>query len=102
MERVEFELKEALARQEPPGDFTARLMREVRAKPQPRGGQWRWVAAGAMAASLSHGFFVYSERQALAAQRAEADLVLSLQTAGLKINEARDAILRPRVEEPRP
>lgn len=100
MERVEFELKEALARREPPADFTARLMRQVRAEPAPRRGLWRWIAVGAMAASLSAGFFVYSERQAIAARRAEADLVLSLQIAGVKISEARDAVLRPRELQP--
>lgn len=100
MERVEFELKEALARRKPPPDFTERVMRQVRAEPRSSGGVWRWIAAGAMAASLSVGFFVYSEKQAVAAQRAEADLVLSLQIAGVKISEARDAVLRPRESQP--
>ncbi len=100
MERVEFELKEALARHEPPADFTARLMHQVRAEPRSSRGPWRWVAAGAMAASLGLGLFVYSERQAVAAQRAEADLVLSLHTAGVKISQARDAVLRPRELQP--
>ncbi|MDA1314523.1 MAG: hypothetical protein O2968_14380 [Acidobacteria bacterium] len=100
MERVEFELKEALARHEPPADFTARVMRQVRAAPRPSSGPWRWLAAGAMAASLSLGFFVYSERETLADQRAEADLILSLQTAGVKISQARDAVLRPRELQP--
>ena len=102
MERVEFELKEVLARREPPADFTARLVRRVRAKPPPPSLPWRWVAVGAMAASLSLGFFVYAERQAAVAQQAETDLVLSLQLAGMKINQARDAVLRPRVQEPQP
>ncbi len=102
MERVEFELKEALARREPAAGFTERLMREVRAEPGPRHGPWRWVAAGAMAASLGLGVFVYNERQAFAARQAEADLVLTLQLAGLKINQARDAVLRPRVGELQP
>jgi hypothetical protein len=102
MERVEFELKEALARREPAVGFTERLMRQVRAEPRPSHGLWRWVAVGAMAASLGLGIFAYNERQVIAAQQAEADLVLTLQLAGLKINQARDAVLRPRVGELQP
>lgn len=95
---VESELRKALARRMPPAGFTSRLMEEFRAEPSPRRMPWRWVAAGAMAASLSLGVFMqkqHSDRQALIeARQAEAELLMSLQLAGIKINEARDAVWR--------
>ena len=73
-------------------------MEEVRAEPRPRRVRWRWVAAGAMAASLSLGVFMqkqHSDRQALIeARQSEAELMMTLQLAGIKINQARDAVLR--------
>lgn len=95
---VESELRKALSRRTPPAGFTSRLMGAVRAEQRPRRMPWRWVAAGAMAASLSLGAFMqkqYSDRQELvAARQAEAELLLSLQLAGVKINQARDAVWR--------
>ncbi|MYA80417.1 MAG: hypothetical protein F4X39_07830 [Acidobacteriia bacterium] len=73
-------------------------MEEVLAEPRPRSVRWRWVAAGAMAASLSLGVFMqkqHSDRLALIeARQAEAELLMSLQLAGIKINQARDAVWR--------
>ena len=95
---VESELRKALARRIPPAGFTSRLMEALRAKQRPRRMPWRWVAAGAMAASLSLGAFLqkqHSDRQELvAARQAEEELLLSLQLAGVKINQARDAVWR--------
>ena len=95
---VESELRKALARRTPPAGFTSRLMEEVRAEPRTRRVRWRWVAAGAMAASLSLGVFMqkqHSDRLALIeARQAEAELMMTLQLAGIKINQARDAVWR--------
>jgi hypothetical protein len=95
---VESELRKALSRRTPPAGFTSLLMEEVRTEQRPRKMPWRWVAAGAMAASLSLGVFMqkqHSDRQELvAARQAEEELLLSLQLAGVKINQARDAVWR--------
>ena len=101
------ELRSRLARKTPPADFTACVMARierdamsdhpvppaVRAFPKPR-----WVLAGALAASLAAAVFVAREgvfRTPLPEAEAETLLLLSLQLAGQKINEARDAVLRP-------
>ena len=97
MEPVEFELRQALSRRTPPADFTERILGEIRAEPRHRWKGWRWAAIGTMAASLSLGVFAWkerSDRQALVADQQAEDILLALQSAGGKLNLARDAVLR--------
>jgi hypothetical protein len=99
MQPIENELREVLARQTAPAGFTARVMQAVRAEHRARRSPvWRWGAIGAVAASLVVGAYVRHERKAqarhVAAEQAGADLMLSLQVAGSKINKAREAVWR--------
>ena len=97
MEPVEFELRQALSRRTPPAGFTERIMGEIRAEPRRHWKGWRWAAVGAMAASLSLGVFAWRERsdqRALVADQQADDILFALQSAGGKLNLARDAVLR--------
>ncbi len=108
MDRFELELKDALARREPPRGFTSQVMQAVEndgaadllESPVSRGSSarvWRWATIGALAASLSFGFVIEkrrSERQA--AELASAQIYEALALAGSKINYAREAVQGPR------
>lgn len=97
MEPVEFELRQALSRRTPPEGFTERILGEIRAEPRRHWKGWRWAAVGAMAASLSLGIFAWKERsahQTLIADQQADDILHALQSAGGKLNLARDAVLR--------
>lgn len=101
MEPLEDKLREAFARKAPPPDFTAGVMERVRtpARKHPR---LRWTMVGAIAASLLVGAYVTTrERPQVSpeAMEAEAQLLLSLQVAGEKLNKARDRVLRPVAED---
>ncbi len=101
MDRTEDELRGIYEHQNPPADFTARVMERVRAEGRgPRFPFWRWGVAAAVAASLFVGVHVEQNRRseqrrsAAAAEQAEAELMFSLQIAGAKINQAREVVLR--------
>jgi hypothetical protein len=100
------ELKQALSRKQPAADFTERLMWRVRAEPKVRRFPLkRWTVVGAVAASLTLGFYVRQQRRAEpAAASAEAEmnaeqLVDALAFAGSKLNVAREAVFEPQPEE---
>jgi len=99
MDPLEDILRETCARKTPPADFTAAVMRRVRARELPnKHPRLRWAMAGAIAASLFVG--VYMSRQPAPivspdADGADVQLLLSLQIAGAKLNKARDALMRP-------
>jgi hypothetical protein len=101
------ELRQALSRQEPAADFTARVMQQVRAERRVRRFPLkRWSIVGAIAASLTVGIYVRQQRRAerhvLAVQEAELageQLLESLQLAGWQIHKAREAVLQPVVED---
>lgn len=100
------ELKQALSRKQPAADFTERLMWQVRAEPKVRRFPLkRWTIVGAIAASLTVGFYVRQQRRAApAAISAEAELageqlLESLQVAGWQIHKAREAVFEPQAEE---
>ena len=99
MEPLEDSLREIYARKAPPADFTARVMRRVRAaEPPKKHFRLRWAMVGAIAASLFVGVYVSRQRAPIVspeADGADAQLLLSLQIAGAKINMARDALMRP-------
>jgi hypothetical protein len=100
MEPVHDELKEMFGRQNPSADFTARVMTQVRAeRVRKRPVIMRWAAVGALAASLMLSVYVSKQRERTRvqqrAEQAEAQLIESLQIAGIKIGKAREAVLRP-------
>ncbi len=114
MEPLERNLRRLLARRPPPAGFAARVMASLEnaASPvKPAGwamaARWRWPMVGALAASLAVGVYLQQRRveispseveQAVAAERAAEELLISLQIAGTKINKAREAVLRRRGE----
>jgi negative regulator of sigma E activity len=100
MESLHDELKEIHERQNPSADFTARVMAQVRAeRTRKKPTVLRWAAVGALAASLTLSVYVSKQRQQTRvqqrAEQAEAQLIESLQVAGIKIGKAREAVLRP-------
>ncbi len=99
MDPLEDSLREVCARKTPPADFTARVMLRVRsAEPPKKHLRLRWAVAGAIAASLFVGVYVNRQRAPIVSPEADgvdAQLLLTLQVAGAKINMARDALMRP-------
>jgi hypothetical protein len=100
MEPVHDELREIYGRRNPSADFTARVMTQVRAERiRKRPVTMRWAAVGALAASLMLSVYVSKQRERTRvqqrAEQAEAQLIESLQIAGIKIGKAREAVLRP-------
>jgi len=78
-------------------------MTRVRAEfPPKKSTAIRWATIGAIAASLTVGMYVRQQRGQTRlrheAEIAEAQLIESLQIAGLKIGKAREAIFRPAKE----
>ena len=104
MEPLEDSLREVYARKTPPADFTARVMLRVRSgEPPKKRPRLRWAMVGAIAASLFVGVYVSRQRAPIVrtqADGADAQLLLSLQIAGAKINKARDALVRPAGQDP--
>jgi hypothetical protein len=101
------ELRQALSRQQPAADFTARVMQQVRAEQRVRRFPLkRWSIVGAIAASLTVGIYVRQQRRAAPpappsaeATLAEEQLLESLQLAGWQIHQAREAVFEPQAEE---
>lgn len=95
-------LREALRREDPGPEFTARVLARAAATQPAKASWWfwplrmRWVAACALACLLVVGGSVeYRERQTrLEGERAKKQLVLALRIAGTKLN-----LVREKVEE---
>lgn len=101
MKDLENELRSALKRKEPPGNFTAGVLARIAREPVPRTG-WRsalaairatphlrWVAATALACLLIAVGIVHLyrvERERAQAQAARAQLKQALQIASSKLN----------------
>jgi hypothetical protein len=101
------ELKQALTRRQPSADFTGRVMLQVHAERRVRRFPLkRWSIVGAIAACLTVGIYVRQHRRAAPvapptaeAELAEEQLLESLQVAGWKIHQAREAVFEPQAEE---
>ncbi len=107
MDRMDDELREIYRRRSPSPDFTARVMGRVRAeRARKRAVPLRWAAVGALAASLTVAFFAGRQQKQHRLQRdaelAETQILESLQIAGFKIGQAREAVLRPEQGEVQP
>jgi hypothetical protein len=106
MSRLEDELREALRREDPGPQFTARVLARVAAAQRPNESWWqrmvsafrpaktRWAVAGALACLfLAIGGIEYREQQVrIEGEAAKERLVLALRIAGTKLNLARDKV----------
>ncbi len=98
MNRLDDALREALRRQDPGPEFTARVLTAA-AGAQPGVNWWwaprlRWATAGALACLLLVGgsFEYRREREERQGRLAKQQLVLALHIAGAKLNLARDRV----------
>lgn len=106
MSRLDDALREALRREDPGEDFTARVLARAAAEPAKRSwweplsaafgpGRMRWAAAGALACLLVAGGGIehYREQRVRAEGEAAKDqLMLALRIAGGKLNQARQKV----------
>jgi uncharacterized protein involved in exopolysaccharide biosynthesis len=89
MDWLEEELKQALARQDPPPDFAARVLRGVR-RPAPT--MWRhsrWMAAAAAVVIMVGGAAAYREHQGLVAKD---QVMLAFRIAAVHVNHIQTQI----------
>jgi len=110
MTRFEEQLKEALARQDPPEDFNTRVLAAVEeGRVRSSTGVWRWWAgwahswqvAPALAALLVLSLgVIYQEHQRMArGEAAKEKLLIAMRVAGAKLHEARDRVSRVQAME---
>jgi hypothetical protein len=110
MTRFEEQLKEALARQDPPEDFNARVLAAVEeGRVRSSTGVWRWLArwvhswqvAPALAALLVLSLgAIYQEHQRIArGEAAKEKLLIAMRVAGAKLHEARDRVWKVQAME---
>jgi hypothetical protein len=112
MTRFEEQLKQALARQDPPEDFNARVLAAVEGRRVRRStGAWRWRArwahswqlAPALAALLALTLgTIYQQHQRIArGEAAKEKLLIAMRVAGAKLHEARDRVSKVETTEVR-
>src|SRR6185503_18947275 len=114
MSRLDDELRNAFKRQQPPADFTARVLERVARQPEPRPSLWqrlaalveppkmRWVAIGVTAALLIAigaaqysrlaNRFVDNTGKLSEAEAAKDKLMLALSIASSALNDAQKAV----------
>jgi uncharacterized protein CbrC (UPF0167 family) len=84
MDWLEQELKNALARRDPPPDFADRVLRDVgRRAPAPVWRQSRWLAAAAAVIVVMGGAAAYRQHQGLVAKE---QVMLAFRIAAVKVN----------------
>ncbi len=108
MSRLEDELRQALRREDPGPEFTARVLAQAAAQKRPAG-WWsalvasfrpplvRWAAAGVAASRLVAGAGLEYRRQQqvrIEGEAAKQQLVLALRIAGSKLHTAQAKVLR--------
>jgi hypothetical protein len=99
---LEDALKHALRREDPPEDFTQRVMARVatqKVAPQPLRDSWltiftqpffRWAALAAVAAAMIFGVHIYNvRRERVQGEAAKQRLMLALRVAGSKLQLAK-------------
>ncbi len=103
MSRLDDALRNAMRREDPGPDFTARVLARAAEQPARRGwwaalttGGMRWAAAGALACVLVVGGAlesIHERRVEAEGQAAKQQLMLALRIAGGKLNLAREKVL---------
>jgi len=93
------ELRAALRREDPSPGFTESVLARrgtarVQSIPAPKASIHRMIWAAAIAAILLIGFTATFEYRQMKAERASRDAVLALRIAAVKLNVARDKVLR--------
>jgi hypothetical protein len=84
MDWLEQELKNTLARQDPPPDFARRVIGAVgRRPPSPVWRHSRWLAAAAAVVIITGGAAAYREHQGLVAKE---QVMLAFRIAAVKVN----------------
>jgi hypothetical protein len=101
MTPFEEELKQALQRQEPPADFTARVLaRCTEERPKHVSGFWRMGLVAAAALLMLVGGTAYQQREheakGLAAKR---QLLLAVRIAGTKLQEVQQRVKESEQEQ---
>jgi hypothetical protein len=106
MSQLEDELKSALGRREPAGDFTRRMMRRI-AQPAPR--SWfeelatllrpprlQWVAASVVILVVPFAALEYRQQRQVRAQGqvAKQQLMLAMRIAGTELHHAQQKVQR--------
>ncbi len=84
MDWLEQELKNTLARKDPPPDFARRVLRDVDRRARSSG--WhhgRWLAAAAAVVIITGGAAAYREHQGLVAKE---QVMLAFRIAAVKVN----------------
>ncbi len=103
MTPFEEQLKQAMARQEPPPDFTARVL--ARAAQQGRRaeatGRWQWlhrveirrlIAVAAVFLLISGGAIYEQHRRVVRGEAAKESLVMAMRIAGSKLQETQQRV----------
>lgn len=105
MNPLDHELKNALRREEPPADFTARVLARIQAAPAPKPDlreglrnlfrlqALQWATAAALCIAIAIGMVAYRRHQRTLADRAEGEkarvqVMLALHIASAKLNVA--------------
>lgn len=105
MTRFEEQLKSAMARREPPGDFTGRVLAAVARQQTPVaketfrqrfGRVWVWRLAPAVAASLALvGGVMYEQHQrTVHGEEAKEKLLVAMQIAGSKLRRTQQHVIQ--------
>ena len=105
MDHLENELRNALRRQEAPGDLTARVLARVAREGQrePWWRRWmaapqlRWAAAATLGVAIAGGTWFHhnrQERQRIAGEEAKREVMVALHIAGAKIQLATGKVQR--------
>jgi hypothetical protein len=95
--RFEDELRNALARREPPAGFADRVMERIpdRRRPGRFSRQWMSAAAAALIAVLGAGSWEYTKARShrLEAERARAELIQALELTSARLQATRVKLL---------
>jgi hypothetical protein len=110
MTRFEEQLKEALARQDPPDDFNAGVLAAIeKGRVRSSTGVWRWwvrwahswqvAPALAVLLVLSLGAIYHEQQRMARGEAAKEKLLIAMRIAGAKLHEARDRVSKVQAME---
>jgi hypothetical protein len=101
MDWLEQELKNALARKEPPPDFAGRVLRgvarsEVGRAPSPVWRHGRWLAAAAAVVIVTGGAAAWRQHQGLVAKE---QVMLAFRIAAVQVNHIQAHVIQAHIQE---